>query len=247
MQINDIRNAIRNFFNPAEASRQLHIDLVSHKDRIKELKAEYDTIEKWKYEYASTLGLLTDAIQTLVWKKDIEHRYLLANPFHCRKFFGFEGSQECLDYIVGKTDAFMVKRLFRDHGIQNTFGEICMMSDHHAMECAEVTHYLEAGVVDGDEVLLYAVKIPRFKGGVFMGTVGIAWDMTSQAGLLMTQLQRWIYDGKVSKLYHKKDVFCYAIKPSFKKCMIFQHICLSPERGKDCNNNCELCENEGAE
>ena len=237
MKVNKIRKSIHNFFNPADASRQLHAELVSHKNRIKVLKAEYDSLEKWKNEYTSTLGLLTDAMQALVWKKDSKHRYLLANPLHCRKFFGFEKSRECLDYIVGKTDAFLIRSLFRDNDIQNTSGEICMMSDFHVMKNAEVTHYLEAGIVDGEEILLYVVKIPRFTDGVFTGTMGIAWDMTSQADFLMTQLQRWIYDDKVSRLYHEKNVFCYAIKPSLKKCMIFQHICPAPERGLDCDKD----------
>jgi len=246
MTITNVRTLMFTFFNPAVASKKLHDDLKDHRVRIKTLMYEYEKLSKWNHQYVSTLSLLTEAMQALIWKKDKKHKYILANPLHCQKFFGFQGSKECLDYIIGKTDTYLIQSLFREHKVQNTFGEICMLSDDYTKCQKGITHFLEAGVVDGDEILLYTIKTPQFADdSTFVGTIGMAWDMSSQSDFLVTQLKRWIYSKKATRLYHEKGVFCYAINPELKKCQIFHHICPTPERGKECDGDCNLREDRG--
>ncbi|MCP4366795.1 MAG: hypothetical protein GY797_01585 [Deltaproteobacteria bacterium] len=241
-----IRTFFRNFFSPALASSQLHKELKEQRTRIQELKSGYQALSKWNHQYVSTLSLLTDAMEALIWKKDKHHRYILANPLHCKVFFGYDANYECLDTIVGRSDGELIAMNFTDLGIQNTFVDVCFGSDKYASENKEITHFLEAGLVDGKEMLLYAVKTPQFTSeGEFVGTIGLAWDMTSQSKFLIKQLNRWIYSGKAKKLYHKKDVFCYAITPELRRCQIFHHICPYPERGKECDGRCNLCNQGG--
>jgi hypothetical protein len=242
MTIDTIRVFMNNFFNPAIATKQLHNELKEHRSKIKSLKMEYKSLSEWNHQYVSTLSLLTEAMAALIWKKDKNHRYLLANPLHCRIFFGYDSTQDCLRTIVGKTDLELIKLNFDDIGIKNNFDHVTLLSDKYAATNTEVSHFLEAGTVGSTELLVYTIKIPQFTPeGAFVGTIGMAWDMTENSDFLVTQLKRWIYSKKAVQLYHKKDVFCYVVAPELKKCHIFHHICPTPERGKECDGQCEMC------
>ena len=235
-----IKQSLRNFFRPEIASKALTIEIKEQRKNIRILKEEYLNLTEWHRNYVSALSTLTESMGALVWTKDVDNNYLLANKLHCKSFFGFEGTTECLDYIVGKTDTELIVDLFRGYDIQNTFGEICNMSDDYIRDKTKPVHFLEAGIVEGTEVLLYVIKTPQFDSlGNFNGSVGIGWVMTSQADILVQQLNRWIYEDKAVSLYHAPSVFCYAISPSVKQCNVFKHICPNPN--PDCGDNCYVC------
>jgi hypothetical protein len=236
-------NWLKRTMQSRKDAKELYEQVKSQNLRIQSLMLEHKSLSNWTHQYSSVLGLLSESMQALIWKKDKNHKYLLANPLHCQSFFGFDGTPECLSFVVGKNDTELIKDIFRENGIQNTFGEMCTISDEHvSITPGEPVNYLEAGVVDGIEVLLYIIKTPQFSdSGEFVGSVGIGWDLTSQADFLVKQLNRWIYDGKAQKLYHNEKVFCYTIKPEAKKCQIFNHICPAPERD-DCEPTCRQCD-----
>jgi len=242
----DFKIALRNFFRPDIASEALRDEIKGQRKNIKILKEEYLKLTEWHHQYVSSLSMLTEAMDALVWKKDKNHQYLLANPLHCQSFFGFEGTADCLKAIVGRTDEFLIKSLFKDHKIQNTFGATCRLSDEFTKGKTDPVHFLEAGIVDGVEVLLYVVKTPQYTNtGKFIGTLGIGWNVTSQSDFLVKQLNRWIYAKKAEILYHAPSVFCYVIEPGVKQCKIFHHICPDPERGKSCGGECDICADSG--
>ncbi len=241
------RKFLINFFNPTIATKQLTKEAKDHRVRIKLLKKEYDTLYSWNKQYIATLSMLTEAIQAMVWKKDKSHKYILANPNHCKSFFGFEGSQECLNYVIGKTDEELIKKIYTSNGIINTFEEICFVSDIYCASKRIPVHFLEAGKIDNDEILLYTIKTPQFNSeGEFIGTIGIAWDVTSRSSFLTGQLNRWIYDELATKIFHDNNVFCYAIVPEVNQCSLFKHVCPNPHimdgvEKKDCN----ICDHLG--
>lgn len=248
MSIATIRGSLRNFFNPDIASKELHESLKHQRERIAELKNEYNTLSRWNHQYVSTLSLLTEAMQVLIWKKDKDHRYLLANPLHCKSFFGYEISHECLDSIVGRSDKELIEINKKEFGITNSFEPICTASDAYVKNLGETCHFLEAGMIDGKEVLLYSVKTPQFtEYNEFVGSIGMAWDMTDKSEFTVKQLNRWIYSKRAIKLYRDQSVFCYAIRPEDKKCQIFNHFCPTPERGKSCDGECDNCIEETIE
>jgi len=240
-----IKQSFRNFFRPQIASKALSIEIKAQRKNIKILKEEYLALTEWHHTYVSALSTLTESMGALVWTKGKDNRYLLANKLHCKSFFGFEGTTKCLDYIVGKTDTELIVDLFRGHDVQNTFGEICNLSDDYIKGKYLPLHFLEAGIVDGAEVLLYVVKTPQYDSdGNFSGSVGIGWDMTPQADFLVRELNRWIFDGKAVSLFHAPGVFCYAITPGAKQCKVFRHICPNPNPDKACGDGCSEC-NQG--
>ncbi len=193
--------------------------------RIRSLVEEQRILSKWNTQYSNTLNLLTDAIHALIWRKDAQHRYVLANPTHCQSFFGFDGTEECLKFVIGKTDEELIKSIYTDNNSQNTFAATCKVSDEYTSKKIESTHFLEAGIIEEEEVLIYNIKTPQFIGETFVGTIGIAWDVSSRSDFLLEQLNRWIYTKSAERLYHQQNIFCYAIAPKVKECAIFKHLC----------------------
>lgn len=231
------RQAVSNFLNPAKASMLLHDDLKVQRKRLLLLKSEYSNLAKWKEEYVKTLTLLTDAMDALVWKKDIDHRYILANPLHCETFFNYHDEHDCLQTIVGRTDCELIKMNFEDLGIENTFSRNCVDSDNYVRKTGETVHFLEAGMVGGKELLLYAIKAPQYsKKGKFIGTLGIGWNVTGKSDFLIEQLNRWIYAKVAKEIYHEDSSFCYVLTSDVNRCEIFNHICPDPKRSY---NNCK--------
>lgn len=216
---------LSNLLNPVQAPKKLYEEIGEQRMQIKSLITEYKAMRSWHDQYASTLSDLTGAMGALVWKKDKDNKYCLANPLHCESFFGFPSTSDCLEAIKGRTDADLIASLFRLKGVENTFGEICLLSDEYTKKHKKVCHFLEAGVVDGGEVLLYAVKTPQIEKDEFVGTIGIAWDFTEHSAFMITMLNRWRQSNRVKKLHHSDKVFCYSIEPQVRKCGIFNHIC----------------------
>lgn len=228
---------IKQVLTSKKEAEKLHDQIKSQNVRIQSLLKEFNSVTTWNTQYVATLSMLTEAIQAMIWKKDKRDCYLLANPHHCRSFFGFDGTSDCLNYVVGKTDGELIKTMFDDRGMVNTFSQVCSLSDKY-VSCSSVpVHFLEAGKVNNDEVLLYTVKTPQFTSeNEYIGTIGMAWDMTSRSQFLTQQLNRWIYSNMATKIYHKKDVFCYVIVPEANTCSVFNHVCPNPHSPEDCLN-----------
>lgn len=196
---------------------------------LRQLKDEYDAINSWYIEYYNMLNELTVDMDAAVWSKNANHEYIIANPIHCREFFGIDNTPDCLEYVRGKTDSRLIELIYKENGFKNTYEDICTLSDEYAKARKEPTHFLEAGYINEEQVLFYAIKYPKFKDDVFIGSNGIAWNFTDRASTVINMLNRWIYDNKVSTVFCKDDVFCHAINPTTEEqCDIFKHICPNP-------------------
>lgn len=244
---NGLWKKIKFLLDPTKESRELLSEIGQQRMRIKKLLKAFREADHWREQYTQTLDGLTRAMGALVWRKDEYNRYVLASPLHCKAFFQIDGTPECLDYIYGKTDDELIEAIYRRNDVQNTFGRMCMDSDNYTKEHGEVCHFLEAGVVDGTQILLYVVKIPQFdEEGKCTGTVGSAWDFSNHSEFMIKMLNRWIFDHRAIKLFREDDVFAYALKPDVRTCDIFAHVCPNPSRptkeasvecgiGEECN------------
>lgn len=234
---------VRCFLNPHIESKRLYEEIGQQRMKIKKLIEEYHELHEWSIRYIDVLDMITSSVNALIWKKDKDKKYLLANPLHCRVFYGMEGSMSCLNFLEGKTDVDLINLLYRNNGIENTFGEICLLSDGYTEEKNKLCHFIEGGIVDGNEVLLYVIKIPvHTNKGEFNGTIGLAWDITNHSKFILNQLQRWLYDDRAEQLYRTDNVFVYCFDPVVDTCSIFHHICSDPKNKNKCNQgNCEEC------
>jgi len=207
---------------------------------IRGLADKVSDLEKWVIKYNRTLNNFTDAMGAMVWQKGADHRYLIANKLHCVNFFNLGVTSDCLNSIVGKTDAELIESIYTTAGVPNTFGQVCTVTDNFAEAKGEPCHFFEAGIVGGQQVLLYVVKIPEFdQEGKFLGTTGTGWDVTHHSLWVVHQLNRWIYSNKVEKLFRKDDVFAYHIRPVVKSCDIFKSVCVSSLHSD--SPACNLC------
>jgi len=231
-----IKEKIKQFFNPAPNMDKLHREISDQRDRIYELTSDYMAQADWANQYASTVATLTGSLELLIWKKDAQHRYILANGEHCQFFFGIDSTPECLAYIKGKTDQDVIREHYIDQGVYNSFGKVCRTSDEHAATFFEPKHYLEAGVIDDKEVLLYLIKKPQFDNqGNFTGLVGLSWDFSNNSEFIINMLNGWVRTGQAEILMKEKDVFCYVVDPGANKCEVFKHICPKEYNSQPCN------------
>lgn len=236
--------ALNHFWNPDKQAKQLYQEIGEQRMIIKKLGTEVNSLKVWVDKYAHTLSYFTEAINAMVWQKNHEHRYILANERHCKVLFGLTNSPECLDRIEGRTDAELIKMVFLENGIENTFGEMCFITDTYTEQLGQACHYFEAGAINGEQKLLYVAKTPMHDSkGKFTGTVSAGWDITEHSLFIIHQLNRWIFSKKVERLFHSKRGFAYYIRPVLKQCDIFESICKQAMDSKD--GFCRHCSIEG--
>ena len=220
------KKTIKRLFFPEHETKKMHEEIKAQRVKISALINDYSILQEWNSIYTDTINGLSDAINALVWKKDADKTYIFANPLHCNVFFDFTPEFGCLDYIKEKTDKDLIIEVFRDNHIQNTFGEICCMSDDYTEKIKKTAHYLEAGLVDGKDVLLYVIKTPQFDNeNKFIGTIGMGWVVSGFSEIIITQLNSWIDKEQAVELHCEDNVFCYYLKPEIQRCSVFHHIC----------------------
>lgn len=229
---------LKSIFRPELLLRPLLLDIQEDKKRISELIAELKIVKQWNFEYVSILDGVTESMKAMVWSKDKDHKYILANAIHCNSFFGFDTSNVCLEEIKGRSDQELLETYFESH----PFSNICSISDDFVKNRGTICHFMEAAVVNNEQLLLYIIKIPIIENGEFKGTNGIAWDMSSLSEFLIKTLNSWIHEGKATLVVKEDQLFSYVVEPEQKKCDIFSHICPHPHyEGEDCSNiNCSV-------
>lgn len=141
-----------------------------------------------------------DHIEDLLWAKDLDGRYILANKsFREKLCYGI--SWEALE---GKTDIELSKIFKKQFGeLNHTFGEICANSDEIVLESEKSQEFLESGLINGKELKLVVSKSPiyNFKGILF-GTCGTGRDVTQW----YMDLEKAIKDCELCKNTVGKDI-----------------------------------------
>jgi len=218
------------YINPTTQTKKLLHETEKQKNRLHSLLKQYQETEGWKRYFNETIFTMTSKMGIMFWRKDKDFRYVLSSPLYCRDFFNLGMELECMKYLEGKTDEELIKDIYTDSGITNTFQDICYVSDEHVKKTRNKTHFFEAGILHNSQLLLYVVKVPLFEEGKFDGILGAAWDFSSHSLIMINQLNRWIYDGLAIDIKVKEDSFVYELKPETHQCDIFSCICPNPER-----------------
>lgn len=145
-------------------------------DEINHYKEKYkDLIEERKRERDLFVSVM-DHLDDMVWAKDLNGCYLMANKSFREKFC----YSLSWDEIKGKNDIELSK-IFKDKvGDENhTFGEICGNSDEVIHATEEAKQFLEHGKIDGKIMKLVVNKSPMYDySGIFYATVGSGRDVT---------------------------------------------------------------------
>lgn len=150
--------------------QEIHEDVKSVQ---RDLQYEKQMVEKELQNKETLLNAIIECIPDMVWCKDINGRYLLANKA-IREGLLFD------DNPIGKTDVQMSKAEKKRVGSKNhTFGEVCGNSDLVVLKTLKPERFLENGNVKGKNLELEVHKnVIRNKDGLVIGTVGTGRDIT---------------------------------------------------------------------
>lgn len=128
--------------------------VAEYKRRLEELQAKR---EEEQLLFMSVLDHLDD----MVWAKDMNGKYIMANKAFREKFcYGMTW-----EALKGKTDVEIAK-IFKDEvGDENhTFGEVCANSDEIIKRTNKAREFLEYGNINGELVKLIVNKSPVYDG-----------------------------------------------------------------------------------
>ncbi|MFT5698973.1 MAG: PAS domain S-box-containing protein [Desulforhopalus sp.] len=140
-----------------------------------EIQAAYQQSENKYHRMYRMAKLMANTMPDLIWVKDLDDKYIFANPPLREKLLFCEEGESYID----KDDLFFAERE-RKAGFKHTFGEICINSDEIVKRTKIKGRFLEDGLVRGNYLVLDVHKAPMFDDeGTLIGTVGTGRDVTS--------------------------------------------------------------------
>ena len=172
-----------NIFDIPRLTREIRCD-------VKHIRERYDetikAIEKYKEDLRKEREIrikeknlfisVLDHLDDLVWAKDMDGKYIVANKAFREKFcYGISWED-----LQGKTDQELAKEFKHLVGEENhTFGEMCANSDVVIQETKVPKQFLEEGNINGKLMKLVVNKSPvyNFEGKMF-ATCGSGRDVT---------------------------------------------------------------------
>ena len=159
--LNKILNML-NIFDIPRLTREISCDVKLIREKYdetikaidnykKELEIERDKSAKERNLFLSVLDHLDD----MVWAKDLEGKYIVANKAFREKFcYGISW-----DELQGMTDIELAKKFKKQVGNQNhTFGELCVNSDVVVQRSRLPQKFLEDGNINGKLMKLIVNK-----------------------------------------------------------------------------------------
>ena len=172
-----------NIFDIPRLTREIRCD-------VKHIREKYDdtmhAIEKYKEDLRKEREIrlreknlfisVLDHLDDLVWAKDMDGKYIVANKAFREKFcYGISWEE-----LQGKTDQELAEKFKHLVGEENhTFGEMCANSDVIIQETKVPKQFLEEGNINGKLMKLVVNKSPvyNFEGKMF-ATCGSGRDVT---------------------------------------------------------------------
>ena len=194
-----------NIFDIPRLTREISCDVKLIRDRYdetikaieeykKELELERDKRSKERNLFLSVLDHLDD----MVWAKDLEGKYIVANKAFREKFcYGITW-----DELQGMTDVELAKKFKKQVGeLNHTFGEKCVNSDQVVTESMVKQRFMESGKVKGKMLYLEVYKAPLVVDGEFIGVFGSGRDMTEyvEAYIQQRELLKKLFPNLVAK------------------------------------------------
>lgn len=173
-----LKGIINDFNNWLFPEIKLIYNKLDHSQNILANMSNILTIQQGKLEYELAFyknftELLIDESPDMVWLKDSEGKYLIANK-SIKEGLLFDCDP------IGKNDIELSLKAKEVYGNENhTFGEICGNSDKVIMKTLKPQRFLESGKVKGKMIYLEVNKFPFYIHGEFIGVGGVGRDITT--------------------------------------------------------------------
>ena len=172
-----------NIFDIPKLTREIGCD-VKHirkfyddsQDAINKYKAELEKERRDRIKEQNLFVSVLDHLDDMVWSKDMDGRYIVANKAFREKFcYGMSWNE-----LQGHNDSELALKFKKLVGCENhTFGEVCGNSDVVIHETRLPKKFLEHGNINGKLMKLIVNKSPvyDYKGEMF-ATCGTGRDVT---------------------------------------------------------------------
>ena len=163
LNIFDIPKLTREISSDVKLIREKYDETIKAiEDYKKELEIEREIRSKERNLFLSVLDHLDD----MVWAKDLEGKYIVANKSFREKFcYGITWEE-----LQGKTDVELAKKFKKQVGEQNhTFGEKCANSDVVVQRSGLPQKFLEDGNINGKLMKIIVNKsiVVNYKNDMF--------------------------------------------------------------------------------
>ena len=143
---------------------------------IENYKIELERERKERIKEQNLFVSVMDHIDDMLWSKDLDGRYIVANKAFREKFcYGLQWNE-----MQGKNDIELAK-IFKDKvGNENhTFGEVCANSDEVIIRNEIAKEFMEYGLINGKMMKLVVNKSPVYDNkGELCATCGTGRDIT---------------------------------------------------------------------
>ena len=145
-------------------------------DAINKYKEELEAERKERIKEQNLFVSVMDHIEDMLWSKDLDGRYIVANKAFRNKFcYGL-----AWDEMQGRNDIELAKILKEKAGNENhTFGEVCANSDEVIIRNEIAKEFMEYGLINGKMMKLVVNKSPVYDNkGELCATCGTGRDIT---------------------------------------------------------------------
>ena len=143
---------------------------------IENYKIELEIERKERIKEQNLFVSVMDHIENMLWSKDLDGRYIVANKAFRNKFcYELEWNE-----MQGRNDIELAK-IFKDKvGNENhTFGEVCANSDEVIIRNEIAKEFMEYGLINGKMMKLVVNKSPVYDNkGELCATCGTGRDIT---------------------------------------------------------------------
>ena len=143
---------------------------------IENYKIELERERKERIKEQNLFVSVMDHIEDMLWSKDLDGRYIVANKAFRNKFcYGLEWNE-----MQGKNDIELAKIFKEKVGNKNhTFGEVCANSDEVIIRNEIAKEFMEYGLINGKMMKLVVNKSPVYNNkGELCATCGTGRDIT---------------------------------------------------------------------
>ena len=143
---------------------------------IENYKIELEIERKERIKEQNLFVSVMDHIEDMLWSKDLDGRYIVANKAFRNKFcYELEWNE-----MQGKNDIELAKIFKEKVGNENhTFGEVCANSDEVIIRNEIAKEFMEYGLINGKMMKLVVNKSPVYDNkGELCATCGTGRDIT---------------------------------------------------------------------
>jgi hypothetical protein len=149
-------------------------------------------------------------IDVFTWTKDINGKYRYCSNAWKKLFFDLDNNSN----IIDKSDKELIEDYKKRTGKNNTFYNICKLTDNHCIKKDKTCKYIKIGYIDNEMYIFEIKKSPLYNDNKIIGIVSVAKDYSFDVENIERMVSFYMKKGIIEKLNDDKEnnVVAYWIK-----------------------------------